>query len=319
LNDHLSHSDESEEPTVVGSIFLNDVTKVDCAIFDPSKGVFGQSWQVDVTLSGPLGETGFVYDFSSLKKMVRQVLKSSVDHALIMPINSQVVQFKGMEMRGADKSECWHMKSRVGKTGAECEWSYRSPTGAVFPSRAVAVNRQVLEQEVVKSLKHRLPQEILTVSVTLKEVETDPTEAVFRYTHGIARHDGMCQRLFHGHRCALQIFVGDERRPDLEHYVARDVMGSHVHIATPSQFKVGMIEPGTRAKTKEPITLGYEGTQGYFEATMPADRIFCVERETSIECITLELARLVKREENTTEKVRVLCYEGINKGASAEA
>lgn len=319
MNDNLGQSDAKEEPEILGSIFLNDVTKVDCAIFDPTKGVFGQSWQVDVTLTGPLGDTGFVYDFSSLKKMVRQVLKSSVDHALIMPINSQVVQFRGMEMRGADKSECWHMKSRVGKTGAECEWSYRSPGGAVFPSRSVAVSKGVLEQELVKSLKHRLPQEILGVTCILKEAEADPTEAVFRYTHGIARHDGMCQRLFHGHRCAIQIFVGEERRPDLEHYVARDVMGSHVHIATPSQFKVGMIEPGMRGKTKEPVTLGYEGTQGYFEATIPADRVFCVERETSIECITREIARLVKREENTAERVRVICHEGINKGAQADA
>jgi len=30
------------------------------------------------------------------------------------------------------------------------------------------------------------------------------------------------------------------------------------------------------------------------------------------------VARLVKREENTSERVRVICYEGMAKGAIAE-
>lgn len=306
--------DQDEEPTgVAGTIFLNDITKVDCALFDPSKGVFGQTWRVDVTVTGPLGPNGFVFDFAQLKKMVRQVLKSSLDHALVIPINSQSVVFKGM-----DRGESWQMRSRPTKAGSDFEWAYRSPSGAVFPSRSVALNRQVLEQEVARSLRHRLPPQVLQLGVVLREEEVDPTEANFRYTHGIAGHEGMCQRLLHGHRCRIQVYVGEERRPDFEHYIARDVLGGNVHIATPSQFKVGMIEPGTRGKTREPITLGYDGSQGSFEATLPAERVFCVERETSVECISQELARLVRREENTSEKVRVVCYEGIDKGAIAE-
>jgi 6-pyruvoyl-tetrahydropterin synthase len=246
-------------------------------------------------------------------------MKSSLDHALIMPINSQVVQFKGMEtVSSNEKSEYWVMKSRPSKTVPEHAWEYRGPNGSVFPTRSVAVNRQVLEAEVVRSLRHRLPQEIATIQVALREEEADPTEAVFRYTHGIAGHEGMCQRLLHGHRSRIQVFVGEERRPDLEHYIARDVLGSNVHIATPSQFKSGAVAPGTRGKTREPVTLGYTGSQGLFEAVLPSDRVFCVERETSIECIAQELARLIKREESTGDKVKVICYEGIGKGAIAE-
>lgn len=305
--------ESGDVPERIGTIFLNDVTKVDCALFDPSKGVYGQTWRVDVTITGPLGPNGFVFDFSSLKKMVRQVMKTSLDHALVMPINSQAVTFKGM-----DRGECWSMRSRMSKIDGESDWEYQSPAGAVFPTRTVALSRQILEQELVRSLRHRLPHEITQLTVALREEDVEPTEAVLRYTHGIAGHDGMCQRLFHGHRCRIQIFVGEERRPDLEHYVTRDVLGGHVHMATPSQFKVGMIEPGTRGKTKESITLAYEAALGYFEATMPADRVFSVTSETSIECIAQEIARLVKREENTSEKVRVVCYEGIDKGSVAE-
>lgn len=308
-------SGEKGEPALpTGTIFLNNVTKIDCAMFDPSKGVFGQTWRIDVAITGPLANNGCVYDFSQLKGLVRQVLKSSVDHSLVIPINSQSVQYKG-----ADKGESWVLRSRPSKVGGDCEWQYRGPSGTVYPSRSVAVNRQVVEQEIQRLVRHRLPVEITQVTVSLLEEETAPTEAFIRYTHGIARHEGNCQRLFHGHRCRLQIFVGEERRPDLEHYVARDVLGSNVHIATPSQFRLGHVPTGTRGTTRELVTLAYEGSQGAFEAVLPADRVFVVANETSIECIAAELAKLVKREEGTADRVRVICYEGIDKGAVAEA
>lgn len=297
----------------VSSIFLQDITKIDCAVFDPSKGIVGQTWKVDVTIVGPLGDNGFVIDFGMVKKMVRQTLKSSLDHALIIPINSQAVQFKGM-----DRGERWRMRARPTKAEADQDWEYMGPAGAIFPLRCVALNRQTIEQEFTRQLRHRLPQELMQVTVQMREEEVVATEAVFRYSHGIARHAGMCQRLFHGHRSRIQVHVGEERRPDLEHYIARDVLGGNVHIATPSQFVQGMIEPGTRGKTRDSVVLAYEGSLGFYEAILPADRVFCVETETSIECITHELARLVKREENTSERVRVMCYEGADKGAVAE-
>jgi 6-pyruvoyl-tetrahydropterin synthase len=298
------------------TIFLHDITRIDCALFDPSKGIYGQSWRVDVTLTGAVGVNGIVFDFSSLKKLVRQTLKSSIDHALIIPINSQAVQFRGA---AAETGECWYMRSRSGKGGAELEWEYKSPKGAVFPSRSVALNRQVVEQDFCRSLKHRLPEHITHVSVTLREEEAEPTEAVLRYTHGIGGHEGHCQRLLHGHRSRLQVFVGDERRPDLEHWIVRDVLGSNVHIASPSQFKAGpTIEPGTRGKGRDLVTLSYEASQGLFEATLPAERIFVTEPDTSIECLAQTLAQLVKREENTAERVKIICWEGIDRGSVAE-
>lgn len=313
MNQTEYNQSENVTPPVQGTIFLNEITRIDCAVFDPSKGILGQSWKVDLAITGPLTENGFVFDFSSLKKLVRQVLKSSVDHALIIPINSQNVQFKGMP-----SSECWTLKSKTAKSASEHQWTYLSPNGAVFPTRSVVVNRQVLEQEISKSLRHRLPTEISNISVQIRDEELEATEATFRYTHGIAGHEGMCQRLMHGHRCRIQIFVGEERRPDLEHYIARDVMDTNVHFTTPSQFRRGEIPVGRKGNRGETITIGYTGSHGEFEATLPAERVFVVDRETSIECITFEIARLIKREENTTEKVRVVCYEGIDKGAVAE-
>ncbi len=313
MNWKNENENETAVPDTLGTIFLNEITRIDCAVFDPSKGILGHSWKVDLTITGPLGDNGFVFDFGSLKTLVRQVLKSSVDHALIIPINSQSVQFKGMA-----SAESWSMKSKTGKSATEHHWNYVGPSGAVFPTRSVVVSRQVLEQEISKSLRHRLPTEITNISVQIRDEELEATEASFRYTHGIAGHEGMCQRLMHGHRCRIQVFIGDERRPDLEHYIARDVMNTNIHFTTPSQFRKGEIPVGCKGKPGETITIGYTGTQGEFEATMPAERVFAVSCETSIECITFEIAKLIKREENTAEKVKVICYEGIDKGAIAE-
>ena len=309
---HDGMHDDDHGPS--GTIFLNDLAKLDSALFDPSKGIIGQSWRVDVTLSGSLDENGFVYDFGPLKKLVKQVLTSTLDHALIIPINSQAVQYRDI---GGGR-ECWKLRSKPNRMETELAWEYTCPTGAVYPLRCIALNRHVIEQELSRALRHRVSSNVHQISVSLREEDVEPTEAVFRYTHGITNHNGLCQRLFHGHRSRIQVYVGDERRPDLEHYIVRDIFNTSIHIACPSQFKSGMIEPGSRGKGKENVVLSYQSNLGHFEASIPAERIFCVEGETSIEALSYAIAQFLSKEEAKGERVRVVCYEGIDKGAIAE-
>ena len=77
-----------------GNLFVKDVDRIDCSIFDPSTGITGQSWHVDIAIEGELDENGFVHDFSLVKSLVKETLKSSVDHALIIPIKSKYIEFK---------------------------------------------------------------------------------------------------------------------------------------------------------------------------------------------------------------------------------
>lgn len=296
-----------------GALFVRDIAQIDCALLDPSLGVVGQSWHVDLSVSGTLDENGFVVDFSPLKAMVRQVLKESVDHALLLPVGSQSVQFMDSE-----NGESWRMRCRPRNSAADQVWDYECPMGAVLPIRAVAIKGNVVEQEIARILRHRLSERVRNISITLREEKTESTEATYRYTHGIRGHDGLCQRLLHGHRSKIEVFIGEERRPDLEHFIVREVFGSNVHIATPEQIISGNGEIGQRGKTDAPVTLAYRGSLGSYKLTLPASRIFFVEKETSIERITTEVAKVLKREENPREKLRVLCYEGINKGAVAE-
>jgi 6-pyruvoyl-tetrahydropterin synthase len=313
-----SSTSSSEDTSIKGArpddrlstLFVKDVGKIDSAMFDPGLGIVGQSWYVDVWLTGALDENGFVFDFSPLKALIRQTLSSTLDHALIIPVGSQNVQFSEL-----DSAERWLLRSKSRSEAKEARWDYISPKGSVFPVHTVALKTTNIEQEFTRILKHRLPPTVHHLAVKLREEAISPTEASYRYTHGITGHNGLCQRLFHGHRSRIEIFIGDERRPDLEHFVVREIFGTNVHIATLNQIKSGNGEIGCRGKTDSPVTLAYTGTLGSFEATMPASRIFFVEDETSVESLAREVARLIKREEKPSDKIRAVCYEGIDKGA----
>lgn len=306
-----THGDEAINPQM-STLFVRDVGKIDSALFDPSLGIVGHSWYVDVWLTGTLDDNGFVFDFSPLKNLIKQTLASTLDHALILPVGSQMVQYSEFE-----NGERWTLKSRPRGESKDARWDYASPKGSVFPVHTVALKNTSIEQEFSRILRHRLPPTVSQLSVKLREEQIAPTEASFRYTHGITGHNGLCQRLFHGHRSRMEIYIGEERRPDLEHFVVREILGNSVHIATLNQIKSGNGEIGQRGKTDEPLTLAYSGTLGNFEATLPSNRVFFVEGETSIESIAREIARVIKREERPNDRIRTVCYEGIDKGAEA--
>ncbi len=286
---------------------------MDCALFEPSSGVIGQSWHVDLQLTGSLDESGLVYDFGHLKKLVRQVMHDTLDHALLIPVSSQFVNFEDV-----DDSELWQLHAKCKLSDSNFVWEYKCPEGAVFPIRSVALRPAIIEQEFAKLLKHRLPSSVSDVTINFREEEAEETAAFFRYTHGIAKHDGLCQRIFHGHRSRVEVYVGSERRADLEHYVAREMLGSDVHITTPSQVIAGNIETGMRGKVGDSVTLAFQSTLGKYEATLPADKVFAVEQETSIECIAYQIARILRSKVKTRVPVKVKIYEGIDKGAFFE-
>ncbi|MCX6117051.1 MAG: 6-carboxytetrahydropterin synthase [Proteobacteria bacterium] len=300
----------SEATPNSSTLFVRDVGKIDCAIFDPSQGIMGQSWYVDVWLTGILDENGFVFDFSPLKSLIKQTLASTLDHSLIIPVQSQSVQYSEWE-----SGEKWILKSKARGESKESKWEYFCPKGSVFPVHAVALKTGVIEAEFCRILRHRLPSTVLALAVKLRDEQIATTEASYKYTHGIQGHNGLCQRLFHGHRSRIEVYVGEERRPDLEHYIAREIFKSNVHIASLSQIKSGSAKSGYCGSNDEPITLAYAGTLGQYEATLPANRVFFVASETSVEAIATELANVIKREEKTNDIVKVVAYEGIDKGA----
>ncbi|MGZ3706984.1 MAG: hypothetical protein ACXVA8_13225, partial [Bdellovibrionota bacterium] len=64
--------------------------------------------------------------------------------------------------------------------------------------------------------------------------------------------------------------------------------------------------------------VGYESSQGRFWGRLPASRVILTSAEPSIETLSA-LALEVLRDAGLRGKVKVVAYEGLNKGASSSA
>ena len=309
----MHEAQPKKEKIKSGTLFVQDIDRIDCAIFDPAQGIMGYSWHVDVLASGVLDKNGFVYDFSDLKLLVKQALGSTIDHSLLIPVMSKQVQFQESK-----EGELWKLQTRSQLTGEDSYWEYRCPKGAVFPLRTVSITHAIIERECTRIIRHRLPEEILSVQVNLREEQAGPSSVFFRYTHGIANHKGLCQRPFHGHRSLLEVHIDDKRRPDLEEYAISKILGKSVHIASTSQVVGRTTKTGDNREPQEMVQIAFKGKLGKYEAFIPTDRILLVKNRTSVEIISNHIARLLTKKIKEGEMLQVKCFEGIGKGAIAQ-
>lgn len=296
-----------------GSIFIKQITNVDLSVFDSELGIIGYSFHAHIKAHGILDETGFVYDFSLLKKSAQQFLKNSIDHTLVIPTEANEVSFQDMGENGK-----WRLTSSA-NTVDEKSWDYISPKGSVFPITGKEFDVEKLEIQLSKQIMKTLPVSISSIELTLEEEHIEESATSFRYTHGLPLHKGQCQRLFHGHKSRLEVYVDGKKNKSLEDYLVTDLLGQHVHIACLNQVISGHLEEGKRLHTSSSSThLGYTSDYGRFEAHIPSSRIFTVKNVTSVETIVWQLAKHLKEEKKVPGKIKVICYEGINKGAEIE-
>ncbi|SIT11392.1 6-carboxytetrahydropterin synthase [Neptunomonas antarctica] len=275
-------------------LFVNNLTNVDFSYLHSSRGLMGESWLLQLELDGALNEQGMVCDFGVVKKLTREWMDSTIDHALLVPTKMNDIK----------------IEHALGQT--RVDWLY--PNGKSFhcqsPSKAiVAVDVEEITPEAMAEwcraqLIALFPQEVR--GLNLRFVPEVIDGAFYHYSHGLQQHDGNCQRIAHGHRSRIEIFLNNERNHKLEQEWAARWHDIYI---------------GTSAHRKESAegmnTYEYRAPQGEFSLTLPTEYCSDIDTESTVEQIARHLAARIKQI-RPLDDVMVRAYEGVGKGAVSQ-
>lgn len=161
----------------------------------------------------------------------------------------------------------------------------------------------LLEEELMKIL----PSNVSGVKLNLYS-ETI-AGAFYHYSHGLKKHDGNCQRIAHGHRSPIKIYINDERAPSLEADWAnrfKDIyIGTREDIVDANDLAEGLIQ------------FAYQAPQGHFDLTINKDQVYLIDTDSTVEWIADHIAKCIHQQQ-PDNRVKVKAFEGYRKGAIAE-
>ncbi|QSP93467.1 6-carboxytetrahydropterin synthase [Marinobacter salinisoli] len=278
-------------------LFVDNLTVIDFAYLDPVRGLVGESWIADVVLGGELDEQGMVFDFSNVKRTIKQVIDERVDHRLVIPRG-----YSGLSW-DEDQPDTFQWLLQDGSTIV-----HRSPDEAVVWLSSERVLPSAVATLLENELKAVLPANVISVELNLREEVIQG--AYYHYVHGLKKHLGNCQRIAHGHRSPIRIDRNGLRDEALEQRWAK--LWQDIY--------VGSEEDVVRRHVGEDgvsyVTFEYEANQGEFELTLPEVRVYMLDTDTTVELIAAHIADELKKE-FPTDSIRVKAFEGVGKGAIA--
>lgn len=278
------------------TLFVEQLTVIDASYLCPVRGLVGESWIVDLELEGALDEQSMVLDFGSVKKQLKRAIDDGPDHTLIVPLHYPAQQTTTL----ADGRIRTQFMSQAGGI------DHIAPAAALTLLEAPAVTVEALIAHLTPQLAAIVPPNVARIGISLRHEAIEG--ASYHYTHGLQKHQGNCQRIAHGHRSRIGIFVDGERDAALEAQWAatfRDIYlftGSHV-----------VSDDGER------LRMAYTAPEGAFELTLPKARCYTLgERtDTTVEEIAEHLAARIGAT-LPGRRVSVRAYEGVMKGALAQ-
>ncbi|MGR4068434.1 6-carboxytetrahydropterin synthase [Billgrantia sp. C5P2] len=278
------------------TLFVNRLTQLDASLWCPQRGLIGVSWYVDAELDGELGEDGMLFDFGRVKPWIKSRLDADADHTLLVPTRAP----------GLSISEC--SEGICVRTSLPYTLEVRAPRQAftMLPWQEVTPER--LAASLARELMKRPPPRVSDIRLRLRDEVVDG--AVYTYSHGLKHHTGNCQRIAHGHRSRLHIWQRGERCPELEAQWAGYLDDRYL---VDQADIVDQAEP----EIYPSLTSRYRAEQGRFQLRLPRERCIVLDSPTTVEHIAAWLARQIAEE--TGRSTRVQAFEGIDKGAIAEA
>ncbi|MEO0811447.1 MAG: 6-carboxytetrahydropterin synthase, partial [Myxococcota bacterium] len=280
------------------TLFVRRFTVLDFARVGES-GFEGESLYVDAELYGDLDDRGFLMDFGPVKKLLKRVVDEELDHRFAVPTHDPRVKVESAGDR---------IRVRVAPV-----LDYEAPAQAfaLLPSVDDAAICEFLRERMLQCV----PANVSDIRLRLQPEDGVNGRANFRYTHGLKLHDGNCQRLIHGHRNIIEVFLDGRVNTSAEKHLAELLHDIHftnvddLETARPLEQCFG---------SEQPVSISYESDQGRFRATFSERKLLALGSEPTIENIAGFARRWVAKELSVNEdRVTVRAYEGIHKGARA--
>ncbi|MBM1143809.1 6-carboxytetrahydropterin synthase [Alcanivorax sp. ZXX171] len=284
----------------MATLFVENLTVVDFSYLHAKRGMVGESWIVDLELSGELDAQGMVFDFGHIKKTVKRTVDERVDHRLLVPRDSEQLDLH--ERGDGHLSLAWRYLAG--------EIRMVSPASAVLGLPGMEISKAGVTLYLMDLIQETVPANVAEVRVILREEDTG-TAPFYHYSHGLKKHDGNCQRIAHGHRSGIQIFENGRRSRYWEKLWAD--RWEDIYIGTEDDLE------GTYYVDEVPHhRFRYDADQGHFELVIPEDHCYLVRHDSTVENLAGHIARELAREA-PGKRFRVRAFEGVGKGAIAEA
>lgn len=280
-------------------LFVDNLTVIDCSYLHDEVGMQGESWIVDVVLHGALNDCAMIMDFGRVKKQIKRAIDTWVDHCLVVAKDSTQCQWQ--EENGQLTLHFTDMQGR--------RITHISPHDAVCLLPAPSVTMAGVQLYLETRLMEVVEEGVERVEVTLRtEMDDRP---YYHYTHGLKKHDGNCQRIAHGHRSCIEIWRNGTLATDLMEQLA--ARWKHIYLVS-AEDVVEEYEHGNQPMLK----TAYNAPQGRFELILPRACCDIIPCDSTVESIAAYLAQSCKENEPTAHFC-VKAYEGVGKGALAEA
>ncbi|GAA5525717.1 hypothetical protein Maes01_02289 [Microbulbifer aestuariivivens] len=286
-------------------LFVDNLINVDFSYLDHKRGLVGETWLASAALDGALDEQGMVCDFGIVKKTLRNWLDSELDHRLLVPLQSAHLE---LQRSGDTLALTWQLEDGEQITVSGPEQAF-----------ALVDVEEISEQSVaawcVGQLDSAFPSHVAKLQLRFDCEAID--DAYYHYSHGLKKHDGNCQRIAHGHRSRIQIFIDGRRSPDWESRWAQrwqDIyLGTREDLVSPEGLA------SAEHKAQKQVEFAYQARQGAFTLGLPASRCELVQCDTTVEQLAVyiadTIANTIAAEQEKGRIVRVRAYEGLGKGA----
>lgn len=276
-------------------LFVDNLINIDFSFLDTERGLVGETWLASVELEGSLDEQGMVCDFGIVKKTIREWLDTQIDHRLLVPSLSPALKSNAFIQSG--QHLLWQCR--------DGELELRSPELALtfVPTENITV--EDVANWCISQLMPLFPKSVIRLKL---EFLTEKIDGPFyHYSHGLKKHAGNCQRIAHGHRSKIEIWINDTLA--LEEMQLWAQRWHDIYIGS---------EEDIEERNADNITFTYRARQGCFQLRLPQTHVYLLPTDSTVELIAAHIAEQLKAK-YPHDNIRVKAYEGLAKGAIAFA